>query len=488
MQSIEIAVSLVKQAIDQDRRKNYQEAARCYREALNLFNNASKSKGLNKSVKQAITVKCNQYENRLGKLEKFLFESKDLTPLFKDVVEYQYHKRPDSQSSFSDESISSEHWKGLKNCSLFKQGIQQIERGKKKDQRGDYSQALDFYENGMMLLIRATESNIEEETPENTEHLRFKCLLIHERIEELKNHLDLGRSIKPINDSLNTIEYSLGHQNVSQANSPEPDTENEENILQSDELGSVHSLYSKVLVEEPEQPNKSMDSTLRNDTPQSIPLADLDGELKLSTQSISSLKSSQSIKSYCSSIKGLNNSSIVLNNSTFGEADFNITELTVTNSILNQEDYIDDSTTPSTSTDSGIISPKLDQDRSRHQSSNCAEDEALLLEVHRSGDGTPVIDPSPSRTTPPIVRISPSASMKRKATLKAMENEIDVLSQDVVDTAVKVKETYSKPSAALSDQYIPPRAMARQIEDEEDREFNQGCYYFVACLDSLWIL
>lgn len=70
------------------------------------------------------------------------------------------------------------------------------ERGKKKDQRGDYSQALDFYENGMMLLIRATESNIEEETPENTEHLRFKCLLIHERIEELKNHLDLGRSIK----------------------------------------------------------------------------------------------------------------------------------------------------------------------------------------------------------------------------------------------------------------------------------------------------
>ena len=94
---------------------------------MNLFDNASKSKGLNKSVKQAITVKCNQYENRLGKLEKFLFESKDLThTLFKDVVEYQYHKRPDSQSSFSDESISSENWKGLKNCSLFRQGIQQI--------------------------------------------------------------------------------------------------------------------------------------------------------------------------------------------------------------------------------------------------------------------------------------------------------------------------------------------------------------------------
>ena len=45
-----------------------------------------------------------------------------------------------------------------------------------------------------------------------------------------------------------------------------------------------------------------MDST-RNETPQSIPLADLDGELKLSSLSIASSKSWQSIKSYSSSIK-----------------------------------------------------------------------------------------------------------------------------------------------------------------------------------------
>ena len=45
--------------------------------------------------------------------------------------------------------------------------------------------------------------------------------------------------IQPINDSFNTIEYSLG-QNISEATtiaSPEPLEENEENILQSDELG-----------------------------------------------------------------------------------------------------------------------------------------------------------------------------------------------------------------------------------------------------------
>jgi len=192
--NIEIAVNLVKQAIHQDRRKNYEEAARCYREALNIFDKVSKSRGISRSVKQAIVLKCNQYEDRLRKLDKFLLANTDLTPLFKEVVDF--HKRPDSQSSLSDESISSEHWKGLKNCHLFRQGIQSIERGKKKDQRGEFSQALNFYEDGMSLLLEAATSNVEEESEENTQHLRFKCLLIHERIEAIRNHLDSGLPIK----------------------------------------------------------------------------------------------------------------------------------------------------------------------------------------------------------------------------------------------------------------------------------------------------
>ena len=126
--NIEIAVNLVKQAIHQDRRKNYEEAARCYREALNIFDKVSKSRGISRSVKQAIVLKCNQYEDRLRKLDKFLLANTDLTPLFKEVVDF--HKRPDSQSSLSDESISSEHWKGLKNCHLFRQGIQSIGKWK----------------------------------------------------------------------------------------------------------------------------------------------------------------------------------------------------------------------------------------------------------------------------------------------------------------------------------------------------------------------
>ena len=116
MQNIEIAVSLVKQAIDQDRRKNYQEAARCYREALNLFDNALKSNGSNKSVKQAIILNVgNQYEKRLGKLEKILlYESKDLSP--KDVFEYQYNQWPYIRNIFEKIGNSTHHptlWAGL---------------------------------------------------------------------------------------------------------------------------------------------------------------------------------------------------------------------------------------------------------------------------------------------------------------------------------------------------------------------------------------
>ena len=52
-------------------------------------------------------------------------------------------------------------------------------------------------------------------------------------------------------------------------------------------------------------------------------------------------------------------------------------------------------------------------------------------------------------------------------------------------------EVYTKARpTALREEYIPPRALAsrptRPGEDPED--INKGCYYFMACLDSFWIL
>jgi len=572
--NIEVAITLVKQAIDQDKKKNYEEAARCYREGIIIFKTVAQFRGISKGVQQAILLKCNQYEERLKKLDKFLLTNADFSQLFKDVVDH--HKRPDSQtSSDSDGSICSEAWKGLKNCLLYRQGIEAIEKGKKRDRKGEHSDALNFYEDGMSLLLEAAATNQDDpNSDENNEHLRFKCLLIHERIEMIRNHLDVGLPLKPINNSLAPIEYSLKEN----FGSPEPYTgrneeeEAEEQILCSSELGSVHSLnhlnsvksnnnfqnnnqhhnqqnqeeqkllqksVSMASVTSHENHNNplnkssfslnhclpaenSANTSLRNDTPHSIPLADLDGEMQISNLSLANSKSSlslansksnlslasksnlsltsskslQSIQSYNGSIKASPNDS-----SFYPDADCNITELTVTNSGLDLDLYFNGKTSPAetTESDSGISdqSPKADQERSRHESSaysSSNEDEAML-QVHRVEDGTLVIGSSPARSSPPAVKISPSASMKRQAKLKALADELTVLSQeDVVDTAlIKPASVKNGTSTKVADTKteIPTRSLAGQpgyTDQDDDENYNKGCYYFIACLDSLWIL
>jgi len=544
--NIEVAITLVKQAIDQDKKKNYEEAARCYREAIITFKTVSQFRGISNGVQKAIILKCNQYEERLKKLDKYLLANADLSQLFKNVVDY--HKRPDSQTSTdSDGSICSEAWKGLKNCLLYRQGIEAIEKGKKRDRKGQYEDALNFYEDGMSLLLEAAATNQDDpKADENNEHLRFKCLLIHERIEMIRNHFDIGLPLKPINKSLTPIEYSLKES----FGTSEPhdvhgqnDEEIEEHILCSSELGSVHSL-NRVIQKNPQEnqeatekllkkstsmasvtshnttQNKSSSMSLReNDTPQSIPLADLDGELQISNLSLNSSKSYQqkadldgeselqisklslasskslqSIQSYNGSIKASPN-----NSSFYPDADCNITELTVTNSGLDLDLYLNGKTSPVASgSDSGISdqSPKADQERSRHESSAYAssnEDEAML-QVHRVEDGTLVIGSSPARSSPPAVKISPSASLKRQAKLKALADELTVLSQeDVVDTAL-IKtgtKTNAGTKVGTSIENVPSRSLAGEpgyTDRDDDENYNKGCYYFIACLDSLWIL
>jgi len=471
--SIEIAIALVKQAIDQDKKKNYNEAARCYREALILFKGVQKTKGITKGVQQAIELKCNQYEERLKKLDKWILANSDLTHIFKDAVDF--HKRPESQ--ISDNSISSETWKDLKHNQLFRQGILAMERGKKRDQTGAYIEALLYYEDGMRLLMEAA-NQADHNEEDNIELLKFKCLLIHGRIEMIRQHLDCGRPLNPINDSFDTIEYSL-----SLDSTPEPN-EDEESVLRSAELGSIHSLNHSCQKLQKSTSMGSIESDeksrrLRDQTPQSIPLADLEGELRISSLSIMTAKSMQSIQSYHGSMKNIQNES------SHYEADYNITELTIANSGLDLDQYSSDSRS-----DSGISdqSPKVEQalPRSRHSSSAYAssnEDEAML-QVHRNNDGTLVLGASPFKSSPPLVKLSPSASLKRQKKLDAIADELTVLSQeDVVDVAIK---SQTKPNK--KEEFVPSRAMAREYEDDEEENFNKGCYYFVACLDSLWIL
>ena len=81
----ESAIGLATQAVHQDKAKNYPEAARCYKEAIETFQWV-KSKSANQTVSKAIDEKIHQYRDRLKRIDKYLFSKQDLSQLFKAVV------------------------------------------------------------------------------------------------------------------------------------------------------------------------------------------------------------------------------------------------------------------------------------------------------------------------------------------------------------------------------------------------------------------
>ena len=92
--SLDTAIRLVTQAVHQDTAKNYEEAARCYREAIVIFKTVGKARGVSPRVKKAIEDKCTLYEHRLKKLDRHLLSKADLTDLFRDVVRQNTSKSP----------------------------------------------------------------------------------------------------------------------------------------------------------------------------------------------------------------------------------------------------------------------------------------------------------------------------------------------------------------------------------------------------------
>jgi len=84
----ETAIGLTKQAVHHDEAKNYNEAARCYREAISAFHHL-KSKSRNQIVSKAIDEKIDLYRKRLVRIDKYLLGKPDLRPFFKSVVAEQ---------------------------------------------------------------------------------------------------------------------------------------------------------------------------------------------------------------------------------------------------------------------------------------------------------------------------------------------------------------------------------------------------------------
>ena len=199
----ESAIGLATQAVHQDKAKNYPEAARCYKEAIETFQ-LVKDKSANQTVSKAIDEKIHQYRDRLKRIEKYLFSKQDLSQLFKAVVSSHRSTNNIEQDAGDDIQIN-KIVNGDEECGreveiILKRGLDAIERAKRRDAKHNYKEALSLYEEGMMDLL-AVAVNKQEYFPDDADVVKYKCLLIHERIEAICKHLETGAPLADRKDS-----------------------------------------------------------------------------------------------------------------------------------------------------------------------------------------------------------------------------------------------------------------------------------------------
>ena len=199
----ESAIGLATQAVHQDKAKNYPEAARCYKEAIETFQ-LVKSKSANQTVSKAIDEKIHQYRDRLKRIEKYLFSKQDLSQLFKAVVSSHRSTNNIEQDAGNDIQIN-KIVNGDEECGreveiILKRGLDAIEKAKRRDAKHNYKEALSLYEEGMMDLL-AVAVNKQEYFPDDADVVKYKCLLIHERIEAICKHLETGAPLADRKDS-----------------------------------------------------------------------------------------------------------------------------------------------------------------------------------------------------------------------------------------------------------------------------------------------
>ena len=199
----ESAIGLATQAVHQDKAKNYPEAARCYKEAIETFQ-LVKAKSANQTVSKAIDEKIHQYRDRLKRIEKYLFSKQDLSQLFKAVVSSHRSTNNIEQDAGDDIQIN-KIVNGDEECGreveiILKRGLDAIEKAKRRDAKHNYKEALSLYEEGMMDLL-AVAVNKQEYFPDDADVVKYKCLLIHERIEAICKHLETGAPLADRKDS-----------------------------------------------------------------------------------------------------------------------------------------------------------------------------------------------------------------------------------------------------------------------------------------------
>ncbi|CAB4060637.1 unnamed protein product [Lepeophtheirus salmonis] len=100
---LEKAKQLALQAVNQDSLQNYEKSAKFYREAIAEFRCLiTKNRQLEKhpAIKSGVKEKIQICSERLKILDRYLLEQKDLSPLFKDVVDSELNNNTTDHSSY----------------------------------------------------------------------------------------------------------------------------------------------------------------------------------------------------------------------------------------------------------------------------------------------------------------------------------------------------------------------------------------------------
>lgn len=519
------AVRLVRQAVLQDSKRNYGEAARCYREAITSFRELRHSRASSKRLQELLDTKLGQYEKRLRILDEHLLSTSDLTKFFKEL-------KPSSCRS----SVSSESRHLYKNP-LLGQALDLLRRGRKEDERGNFGGALVFYESGLASLFDILRNG--HLTERQTESARVKCLLYHERAEAIRSHLE-GNGKSSLERGRRVSDSNGEEENLddSDCDSPVPPTESEkalqmeEVVSCSSRLGSLQSLNCSP---EPDSASRASsacsnirDSPLHEGTKPSthslypmceikrspsvlseargsVPLADMNREMNISSLSILS----NGERDRDGSEEDVDQSEQIIVLSDDNDVSYELIKLKG----KEEDDEGSDSGYSGRSPDGTIRdskSPSSDVDVTDQKSSfsddvseeELVEEEAvkvpLVPEIIVVKEGGEQQERLPEEEIPrqAMLRQRSRFQTPGKEILQSQESQdaLAVVREDEADallpkgrvrlpeTRVVAEEMYGRPM--VRGERIAVRAEAQG----EHGEMNMGCYYLMAALDFCWCL
>jgi len=491
MTSVDLAVRLVRQAVNQDSKKNYTEAARCYREAILILKQLKNSRSSScRRMQHFMNTKLVQYEERLRILEHHLLQNSDLSKFFKDLESCHFD---DCRSSVSSDT------KHLYKNPVLVKSLDLIRRGRREDERRNYGAAVRSYEAGLAALLDLLTRGVL--TEKQAESARVKCLLYQDRLETIRGHLETGGR----GAISYRVQFSGGEESLDQdCDSPVPPTQTEQ-ILQMEEvrscssrLGSSESLCAQSL--HSLYPLCEIKHSGEAEEPQ-VPLANISSEFSLSIMSISSRKSSTDLPCTRASMANLEKIS-VLEISTDDTAED--PELAVL------KDQCED--TKSEGSDSGYSDPSPDGtvrdskspagslDITDHRKSPFSDLSEPDLEIpdKSCGEVIPRViivnkpsDHVDSSSSPLLVR------QRGRQTSRFQNSQHDILISQMSREEVAVCPGQPKKEVTIAtDVYtprrgqrerIPARATAKKAPGEHG-DMNKGCYYLMAALDFCWCL